>query len=80
MSQLAERAERRAVCLRGFALNAKHDSDIIVSNVSYTGCLFTSEDKFKKGEIVELRLLKRGAIEAEIRWSGEGRAGARFVE
>jgi len=75
-----ERAERRPVSLRGFALNAKHDSDIEVSNLSYTGCRFDSGDKFKAGEIVELRLLKRGAIEAEVRWATEGRAGARFIE
>jgi hypothetical protein len=30
--------------------------------------------------VVELRILKRGAIEAEICWSADGRAGARFIE
>ena len=80
MIQLAERAERRSVSLRGFALNAKHDSDIVVSNVSYTGCQFTSDDTFKKGEVIELRILKRGASQAEIRWSDDGRAGARFID
>jgi hypothetical protein len=74
-----ERADRRPVCLRGFALNAGHDADIEVSELSYTGCRFDSADKFKRGEIVELRLLKRGAIEAEIRWSADGSSGARFV-
>lgn len=66
--------------LRGFALSTKHDSDIEVSDLSYTGCRFDSEDKFKAGEVVELRILKRGAIEAEICWSADGRAGARFIE
>jgi len=75
-----ERAERWPVSLRGFALNAKRDSDIEVSDLSYTGCRFDSGDKFRTGEIVELRLLKRGAIEAEVRWSAGGRAGARFIE
>jgi PilZ domain len=74
-----ERADRRAVSLRGFALSSKHDSDIQVSDLSYTGCRFDSGDRFKAGEVVELRILKRGAIEAEIRWSADGRAGARFV-
>jgi hypothetical protein len=77
---LMERAERWPVSLRGFALSPKHDSDIQVSDMSYTGCRFDSGDKFKTGEIVELRILKRGAIEAEIRWSSDGHAGARFVE
>ena len=75
-----ERAERWPVSLKGFALNAKHDSDIEISELSYTGCCFDSDDKFKSGEIVELRILKRGAIDAEVRWWSGGRAGARFIE
>ena len=75
-----ERAERRPVSLRGFAISAKHDSDIEVSDLSYTGCRFDSGDKFKAGEVVEIRILKRGAIQAEVRWATEGRAGARFIE
>ena len=35
--------------------------------------------KFPKGEVVELRIIKRGAMEAEIRWSAKGCAGARFL-
>ena len=80
MNGFAERAERRLVSLRGFALSATHDSDILVSDVSYSGCQFTSEDAFAAGETVELRILKRGAAEAEIRWSADGRSGARFIE
>jgi hypothetical protein len=80
MNGFAERAARRLVSLRGFALSATHDSDILVSDVSYTGCQFTSEDAFAAGETVELRILKRGAAEAEIRWSADGRSGARFIE
>ena len=75
-----ERAERWPVSLRGFALSTKHDSDIEVSDLSYTGCRFDSGDKFKTGETVELRILKRGATQAEIRWSADGAAGARFIE
>jgi hypothetical protein len=78
-SIFVERAERWPVNLRGFALNTRHDADIEVSDLSYSGCRFDSADRFKCGEIVELRLLKRGAIEAEIRWSADGRSGARFV-
>jgi hypothetical protein len=78
--EFVERADRWPVSLRGFALSTKHDSDIEVSDLSYTGCRFDSGDKFKRGETVELRLLKRGAIEAEIRWAADGRAGARFIE
>jgi hypothetical protein len=80
MNAFAERADRRSVSLRGFALSATHDSDILVSDVSYTGCQFTSDDAFEAGETVELRIVKRGSSQAEIRWSADGRAGARFIE
>ena len=79
-ANIVERAERRIVSLPGFALSTKHDADILVSNLSYTGCQFSSASRFKKGEIVELRILKRGAIAAEIRWAKGGRAGAHFID
>ena len=75
-----ERAERHPVSMRGFALSPTRDSDVRVRNISYTGCQLASDDKFAKGEIVELRIIKRGAMEAEVRWSADGRAGARFIE
>ena len=80
MGELAERAERRSVSLRGFALSDKHDSDILISDLSYTGCQFSSDDAFKAGETVELRIMKRGASPVEIRWAEDGRAGARFID
>ena len=65
--------------LNGFALSPSRDCDIRVRNISYTGCQIVSDDKFAKGEVVELRIIKRGAMEAEIRWSAKGCAGARFL-
>jgi hypothetical protein len=79
MSIIAERDERHPVSLRGFALSSTRDCDIHVSEISYTGCQFACEDAFDAGELVELRILKRGAIDAEIRWSADGRSGARFI-
>jgi len=73
------RAERRSVELRGYALGPGRDSDIHVADLSYGGCQITSGDEFKTGEVVELRIIKRGAAAAEIRWSADGRAGARFL-
>ena len=73
------RQDRRPVELRGFALGPKRDSDVSVSDLSYGGCKLHSEDAFKVGEVVELRVIKRGAIKAEIRWSAKGRAGALFL-
>lgn len=73
------RADRRPVNLRAFALSPTRDSDVVVADLSYTGCQIRSEDSFEAGESLELRIIKRGAIKAEIRWSGKGCAGARFI-
>ena len=78
-NNLVDRAERWPVELRGFALSDTRDSDIAVSDLSYAGCKLSCEEPFSKGELVELRIIKRGAVQAEICWSDDGRAGARFV-
>lgn len=73
------REERRAVNLRAFALSATRDSDVVVSDLSYTGCQLRSGDAFETGELFELRVIKRGAVAVEIRWVHDDCAGARFV-
>jgi len=73
------RAERRPVSMRAFALSTTRDSDVTVADLSYTGCQLRSDDEFEAGEVVELRIVKRGAVAAEIRWAAKGRAGARFL-
>jgi len=73
------RAERRQVSMRGFALGPGHDADIEIADMSYGGCRIQSEDSFKEGEVVELRIIKRGAAAAEIRWTDGGNAGVRFL-
>ena len=79
MKIFVKRAERRPVTLRGFAINETRDSDILVADLSYNGCRIHCDDRFATGEVVELRVVKRGAIQAEIRWAAEGRAGAAFI-
>lgn len=79
MKTYITRAERRPVGLRGFALGPSRDSDIRVADVSYGGCKIESDDGFSEGEVIELRIIKRGAAAAEIRWVANGRAGARFL-
>jgi len=73
------RADRWPVDLRGFALSDTRDSDVRMSDLSYSGCQLRCDEPFNAGERVELRIIKRGAVEAEIRWSDDGRAGALFV-
>lgn len=73
------RADRRAVSMHGFALSTTRDSDIRLFDLSYEGCGMRCDDKFKPGEVVELRIFKRGSVDAEIRWTANGRAGAQFL-
>jgi hypothetical protein len=65
--------------MRGFALSTTRDSDIQLCDLSYAGCGMRCDDKMEPGEVVELRLFKRGAVDAEIRWTADGRAGAQFL-
>ena len=79
MKTFIRRADRHAVDMRGFALSPARDSDVTVSNLSYGGCQLRSGDEFETGEVVELCIIKRGAVAAEIRWADQGRAGVRFL-
>jgi len=79
MKTFIRRADRHSVDMRGFALSPERDSDVTVSNLSYGGCQLRSGDEFEAGEVVELRIIKRGAVAAEIRWADQGRAGVRFL-
>jgi hypothetical protein len=79
MKTFVKRADRRPVSLHGFALSPTRDCDIQLADLSYGGCKLHSKSTFKTGEIVELRIITRGAVDAEIRWCSKGRAGARFL-
>ena len=79
MRTFIQRDERRPVRMRGFALSPSRDSDVTLSDLSYGGCQIHSKDKFSPGERFELRVIKRGAMQVEICWTSEGRAGARFI-
>lgn len=73
------RPDRRPVELRGFALGPSRDADIRIADLSYGGCRIQSDDSFDEGEVVELRIIKLGMADAEIRWSANGHAGVRFL-
>jgi len=73
------RAERRPVSMPGFALGPGRDADIKIADLSYGGCRISSEDAFNEGEVVELRIIKRGAAAAEVRWTNGDTAGVRFL-
>ena len=80
MRTFAPREERRPVSLRAFALSETRDSDVLVADLSYTGCQIYSPEPFQAGELFELRVVKRGLVQAEVRWARGDRAGARFIQ
>jgi hypothetical protein len=47
--------------------------------MSFGGCGFTGDRAFEVGEQVRIAIAGQGYIKAEMRWSSEGRAGARFL-
>jgi hypothetical protein len=79
MKTFVPRDDRRPVNLAAFALSPTRDCDVTVSDLSYNGCQIESGEAFQSGEILELRVVKRGAINVEVRWAAEGRAGAQFL-
>lgn len=73
------RAERRPVRLSGHLLLAggiAHDA--IVADLSYEGCGIETAAPLEPGQAVKLSVLRRGAIDAEVRWARDGRAGLGF--
>ena len=48
-------------------------------NISFEGCELTAVDPFEIGERVRIAIDGQGYIEAEMRWSSGGRAGAKFL-
>ena len=81
-SEFVARESRRPVSMRGIAMSpmgGARDSDIYLADISYAGCQFRSGDSFEPGEQVELRVFKRGLIQAEVRWVRDDRVGARFL-
>ena len=54
--------------------------DVRLGNMSYDGCLLSSDHSFAIGEKVRLVLPRMGEIRAQVRWTlAGGKAGARFV-
>jgi hypothetical protein len=73
------RRERRPVSLRGFALREDGStSEILLLDLSYEGCGIETPSKLAPGEVVKLSVLRRGAIEAKVRWCKGGKAGLVF--
>jgi hypothetical protein len=73
------RRERRPVSLRGFALREDGSTiEILLLDLSYEGCGIETPVDFAAGETIKLSVLRRGAIEARVRWCAGGKAGLVF--
>ncbi len=62
-------------------IHRSDDSTVSVRlvNMSFEGCELTAVDAFEVGERVRIQIDGQGYIEAEMRWSSEGRSGAKFL-
>jgi hypothetical protein len=61
-------SHRRGVHFRGFALGEGVDADIVLSNLSYCGCGLVSAQPLERGKQLELRIVRKGTVSAEVRW------------
>ncbi|HVU30669.1 MAG TPA: PilZ domain-containing protein [Sphingomicrobium sp.] len=79
-SEPVERSERRQVKMRALAIREDGSTaDIYLLDLSYEGCGIETAVELKAGEAIKLSVLSRGAIDANVRWCRNGRAGLVFA-
>ena len=75
----AERGERRPVNLRGHVARGDGSTaNLTVLDMSYEGCRIDCTAELQPGEAIKLAVLRRGAIEAVVRWVDGNTAGLVF--
>ena len=79
-NQPVERRERRPVRLHALVMRADGSTaDVSVLDLSYEGCGIETPVEFAAGEAIKLSVLRRGGIDAHVRWCKGGRAGLVFA-
>src|SRR5512146_2899610 len=74
-----ERHERRQVSLRALAIREDGSTaEILLLDLSYEGCGIETSVDLRAGEAIKLPVLRRGVIDAHVRWFENGRAGLTF--
>ncbi|HEX6660533.1 MAG TPA: PilZ domain-containing protein [Sphingomicrobium sp.] len=74
------RSERRAVRMRGYCvLDCGTSHEIFVLDLSYEGCGIETPVPLEPGQSIKLSVLRRGAIDAVVRWCRGSKAGLSFV-
>src|SRR5690242_4567700 len=78
--QPVERRERRPVRLHALVMRPDGSTaDVSLLDLSYEGCGIETPVEFKPGEKIKLSVLRRGGIDAHVRWYKDGRAGLVFA-
>jgi hypothetical protein len=76
---LVERRERRPVSMRGhIALEDGTTAEAVLIDLSYEGCSIETPAQLSVDQPITLSVLRRGAIEAIVRWVSDGKAGLYF--
>ena len=76
----ADREDRRDVQMPGFAALADGATiGITVLDLSYEGCAIACSVDLLPGDPITLSVMRRGGIQAEVRWFKDGKAGLVFV-
>jgi hypothetical protein len=74
-----ERRERRPVSMRGhIALEDGTTAEAVLIDLSYEGCSIETPAQLTVDQPIMLSVLRRGAIEAIVRWVSAGKAGLYF--
>lgn len=74
-----ERRERRPVSLRALAIRKGGEAvETYLLDLSYEGCGIETPVELEPGEGIKLSVLRRGAVDAHVRWYKDGRAGLVF--
>ena len=74
-----ERQERRPVRMHGhILLEDGTTAEAVLVDLSYEGCSIETSVELSVDQPVTLSVLRRGAIEALVRWVSEGKAGLCF--
>lgn len=71
---------RRPVQMRAYAVPPSGIvAEAVISDLSYEGCCVECTPMPRHGDRLELRVVRLGIVQAEVRWSRAGRAGCRFL-
>lgn len=75
------RGERRPIRLRGYATpGTGRGAEVKLLDLSYEGCGIETDIPLLPGQKVQLSVMRRVAIEAEVRWCADGKAGLVFAK